>query len=131
MLSNPDTLSRVMIRSIYRLFALLILVATFISAASAETIQLLNVSYDPTREFYEQFNQSFSKQYQQKTGKQVTVQQSHGGSAKQTRSVIDGLQADVVTLGLPADIDTLPGNGDLVAADCQKRLPNISVPYTS
>src|SRR5467141_4247040 len=131
MLFNPDTSSRVMIRSMYRLFALFTLVATFISGASAETIQLLNVSYDPTREFYEQFNQSFSKQYQQKTGRQVAIQQSHGGSAKQARSVIDGLQADVVTLGLPADIDALRDNGDLVAADWQKRLPNNSIPYTS
>src|SRR3982074_3901538 len=105
MLFNPDTSSRVMIRSMYHLFALFPLVATFISAASAETIQLLNVSYDPTREFYEQFNQSFSKQYQQKTGKQVTVQQSHGGPAKKDRAALDGLQADGVILGLPADID--------------------------
>jgi sulfate transport system substrate-binding protein len=120
-----------MIRSMYRLFALFILGGTFISSTSAGTIQLLNVSYDPTREFYEQFNESFSKQYQQKTSKQVTIQQSHGGSAKQARSVIDGLQADVVTLGLPADIDALHDNGDLVAADWQKRLPNNSIPYTS
>jgi sulfate/thiosulfate transport system substrate-binding protein len=131
MLFNPDTLSRVMIRSIHRLFALSLLVAAFLNSASAETIQLLNVSYDPTREFYEQFNQSFSKQYEQKTGKKVTIQQSHGGSAKQARSVIDGLQADVVTLGLLADIDALHENGDLVAADWQKRLPNNSIPYTS
>src|SRR3979411_561204 len=121
MLFNPDTSSRVMIRSMYHLFALFTLVATFISAASAETIQLLNVSYDPTREFYEQFNQSFSKQYQQKTGKQVTVQQSHGGSAKQARSVIDGLQADVVTLGLSADNEALQDNGNPVEADWPKR----------
>jgi sulfate/thiosulfate transport system substrate-binding protein len=120
-----------MTRSTHRLFALFSLAAAFIASASAETIQLLNVSYDPTREFYEQFNQSFTKQYQQKTGKQVTIQQSHGGSAKQARSVIDGLQADVVTLGLQADIDALHDNGDLVAADWQKRLPNNSIPYTS
>jgi sulfate transport system substrate-binding protein len=120
-----------MIRSIYRPFALFSLAAFFVTGASAATIQLLNVSYDPTREFYEQFNQLFSKQYQQKTGRQVAIQQSHGGSAKQARSVIDGLQADVVTLGLPADIDALHDNGDLVAADWQKRLPNNSIPYTS
>jgi sulfate/thiosulfate transport system substrate-binding protein len=131
MLFNPDIPSRVMIRSVYRLFALFLFAVAFAAGASAETIQLLNVSYDPTREFYEQFNQSFSKQYQQKTGKQVTIQQSHGGSAKQARSVIDGLQADVVTLGLPADIDALHDNGDLVVVDWQKRLPNNSIPYTS
>src|ERR1700751_5071089 len=131
MLSNPDSSSRVMIRSLYRSLALFSFVAAFAAGASAETIQLLNVSYDPTREFYEQFNQSFSKQYQQRTGKEVTIQQSHGGSAKQARSVIDGLQADVVTLGIPADIDALHDNGGLVAADWKKRLPNNSIPYTS
>jgi sulfate/thiosulfate transport system substrate-binding protein len=131
MLFNPDIPSRVIMRSLYRLFALSSFAAAFIAGASAETIQLLNVSYDPTRELYEQFNQSFRRQYQQKTGKQVTIQQSHGGSAKQARSVIDGLQADVVTLGLPADIDALHDNGDLVVADWQKRLPNNSIPYTS
>jgi sulfate/thiosulfate transport system substrate-binding protein len=120
-----------MIRFAYRSFALLSLAVGFIADAPAKTIQLLNVSYDPTREFYEQFNQSFSKQYQQKTGDQVAIQQSHGGSAKQARSVIDGLQADVVTLGLQADIDALHDNGDLVVADWQKRLPNHSIPYTS
>src|ERR1700730_18321028 len=107
MLSNPDTSSRVMIRSIYRLFALFILVAAFISGASANTIQLLNVSYDPTREFYEQFNQSFSKQYQQKPGNRIPAQRSNGAPPKQARPVIDGLQADVFPLGLPADIDAL------------------------
>jgi sulfate/thiosulfate-binding protein len=120
-----------MIRLAHRLFALPFFVAAFLSSASAETVQLLNVSYDPTREFYEQFNQSFIKQYKEKTGKEVVIQQSHGGSAKQARSVIDGLQADVVTLGLPADIDALHDNGDLVAADWQNRLPNKSIPYTS
>jgi sulfate transport system substrate-binding protein len=120
-----------MCRSIYRLFALFSFSAAFVAGSSAKTIQLLNVSYDPTREFYEQFNQSFSKQYQQKTGKQVSIQQSHGGSAKQARSVIDGLQADIVTLGLPADIDALHDNGDLEVAGWQRRLPNNSIPYTS
>src|ERR1700746_3611959 len=91
---NPDASSRVMIRSIYRPLALFSSAAVFVTGASGATVQLLNVSYDPTREFYEQFNQSFSKQYQQKTGRQVTIKQSHGGSAKQARSVIDGLQAD-------------------------------------
>jgi sulfate/thiosulfate-binding protein len=93
--------------------------------------QLLNVSYDPTREFYQQFNAAFARYYKAQTGKDVTVQQSHGGSGKQARSVIDGLPADVVTLGLAADIDALHTNGNLVPADWQKRLPNNSTPYTS
>ncbi|HEY0789810.1 MAG TPA: sulfate ABC transporter substrate-binding protein [Chthoniobacterales bacterium] len=100
-------------------------------AAHGQTTQLLNVSYDPTREFYQEYNEVFAKAYEQKTGKKVQVQQSHGGSSKQARSVIDGLPADVVTLGVVADIDALHANGNLVAADWQKRLPNNSVPYTS
>jgi sulfate/thiosulfate transport system substrate-binding protein len=100
-------------------------------AAVAAPIQLLNVSYDPTREFYQEFNGAFAKAYQAKTGKQITVLQSHGGSGKQARSVIDGLEADVVTLALAADIDALHSHGDLVPADWQKRLPNNSSPYTS
>ncbi|MBV8816288.1 MAG: sulfate ABC transporter substrate-binding protein [Verrucomicrobia bacterium] len=98
---------------------------------AAEPIHLLNVSYDPTREFYEQINQVFIKDYQAKTGKQVVIDQSHGGSGKQARSVIDGLEADVVTLGLAADIDALHDNGSLVIADWQKRFPHNSCPYTS
>ncbi|MBV9274173.1 MAG: sulfate ABC transporter substrate-binding protein [Verrucomicrobia bacterium] len=98
---------------------------------AAEPIHLLNVSYDPTREFYEQINQVFIKDYQAKTGKQVVIDQSHGGSGKQARSVIDGLEADVVTLGLAADIDALHDNGSLVIADWQKQFPHNSCPYTS
>ena len=100
-------------------------------AANATPIQLLNVSYDPTREFYQEFNGAFAKAYKAKTGKDITVLQSHGGSGKQARSVIDGLEADVVTLALAADIDALHSHGDLVPADWQKRLPNNSSPYTS
>ena len=101
------------------------------AGAWAEQITLLNVSYDPTRELYQAFNQSFQKDYKAKTGKDVTIQQSHGGSGKQARAVIDGLAADVVTLALAADIDALHSHGDLVPADWQKRLPDNSCPYTS
>ena len=103
----------------------------FLLPAIAEPITLLNVSYDPTRELYQAFNESFQKEYKAKTGKDVAVQQSHGGSGKQARSVIDGLPADVVTLALAADIDALHTHGNLVPEDWQKRLPNNSSPYTS
>jgi sulfate/thiosulfate transport system substrate-binding protein len=101
------------------------------AAALADPISLLNVSYDPTRELYQSINDSFQKAYKAKTGKEVVVQQSHGGSGKQARSVIDGLAADVVTLALAADIDALHEHGDLVPEDWQKRLPDNSSPYTS
>src|SRR5580693_8840984 len=101
------------------------------AVALADPIGLLNVSYDPTRELYQAFNQSFQKDYKSKTGKDVVVQQSHGGSGKQARAVIDGLAADVVTLALAADIDALHNNGNLIPEDWQKRLPNNSSPYTS
>jgi sulfate/thiosulfate transport system substrate-binding protein len=100
-------------------------------AGSGEPIRLLNVSYDPTREFYQQFNQAFVKQYKTKTGREVVVDQSHGGSGKQARSVIDGLEADIVTLALAADIDAMHSHGNLVPEDWQKRLQNNSSPYTS
>ena len=98
--------------------------------AFAETIELLNVSYDPTRELYREFNDEFVKYWKEKTGQTVVVRQSHGGSGKQARSVIDGLQADVVTLALAGDIDAIAGRG-LLPADWQKRLPGNSSPYTS
>jgi sulfate/thiosulfate transport system substrate-binding protein len=101
------------------------------AAALADPITLLNVSYDPTRELYQAFNESFQKAYKAKTGKEVVVQQSHGGSGKQARSVIDGLAADVVTLALAADIDALHSHGDLVPENWQKRFPDNSSPYTS
>jgi sulfate transport system substrate-binding protein len=100
-------------------------------AAIGEPIQLLNVSYDPTRELYEEFNRAFAKAYNAKTGKDVIIQQSHGGSGKQARSVIDGLAADIVTLGIPTDIDALHNNGDLVSADWRMKFPENSAPYTS
>jgi sulfate/thiosulfate transport system substrate-binding protein len=94
-------------------------------------VTLLNVSYDPTRELYLQFNQAFARYWKGKTGQDVVVKQSHGGSGKQARSVIDGLDADVVTLGLAGDIDALANNGAWVAKDWQKRLPHNASPYTS
>ena len=92
---------------------------------------LLNVSYDPTRELYQAFNASFAKQWKAKTGETVTIRQSHGGSGKQARSVIDGLDADVVTLALAYDIDAIHDNGKQIPADWQKRLPSNASPYTS
>jgi sulfate transport system substrate-binding protein len=100
-------------------------------AATAKDIQLLNVSYDPTREFYVEFNKSFAAHWKAKTGDIVTIKQSHGGSGKQARSVMDGLPADVVTLALAGDIDPLATNSKLLPSDWQKRLPNNSSPYTS
>ena len=92
---------------------------------------LLNVSYDPTREFYAEYNAAFMKHWKSQTGQEVNIKQSHGGSGKQARSVIDGLDADVVTLALAGDIDALYANGGWVPKDWQKRLPNNSSPYTS
>jgi sulfate transport system substrate-binding protein len=92
---------------------------------------LLNVSYDPTRELYQDFNAAFAKQWKAKTGETVTIRQSHGGSGKQARSVIDGLDADVVTLALAYDIDALHDHGKQIPLDWQKRLPNNASPYTS
>ena len=98
--------------------------------ARADTT-LLNVSYDPTRELYQEFNAAFAKQWRAKTGETVTIRQSHGGSGKQARSVIDGLDADVVTLALAYDVDALADHGKQVPLDWQKRLPNNASPYTS
>jgi sulfate/thiosulfate-binding protein len=97
----------------------------------AQPLQLLNVSYDPTRELYSEVNQAFAKYWKGKTGQDVAIKQSHGGSGKQARSVIDGLEADVVTLGLGGDIDALVRNGGWIARDWQKRLPHNASPYTS
>ncbi len=97
----------------------------------AKDIKLLNVSYDPTRELYKDFNAAFSKYWKGKTGDAVTIELSNGGSGKQARSVITGLKADVVTLGLAYDIDAIAEQARLLPADWQKRLPNNSSPYTS
>ena len=98
---------------------------------SQQRITLLNVSYDPTRELYVEFNQAFARYWKAKTGQDVTVKQSHGGSGKQARSIIDGLEADVATLALAGDTGALAKNGSWLAADWQKRLPHNSSPYTS
>lgn len=98
--------------------------------AAAKEVQLLNVSYDPTRELYEAVNAAFAKQWKAKTGQDVTIKQSHGGSGKQARAVLDGLEADVVTLALAYDVDAVAKAG-LVAPDWQKRLPQNASPYTS
>jgi sulfate transport system substrate-binding protein len=99
--------------------------------AHAKDIKLLNVSYDPTRELYTEYNAAFAKYWQAKTGDNVIVSQSHGGSGKQAQSVINGLEADVVTLALAYDIDAISAQAKLLPADWQKRLPNNSTPYTS
>jgi len=98
--------------------------------ASAQALTLLNVSYDPTRELYQDVNAAFARQWKAKVGQDVTIQQSHGGSGKQARAVIDGLEADVVTLALAYDVDAVAQAG-LIARDWLKRLPHNSAPYTS
>ena len=100
-------------------------------AASAANVELLNVSYDPTRELYKDVNQKFAAEWKAKTGDTLTIKQSHGGSGKQARSVIDGLAADVVTLALASDIDAIAKNAKSLPPDWQKRLPQNSSPYTS
>jgi len=100
------------------------------SSAYAADVSLLNVSYDPTRELYADFNKAFASAYQKETGKSIEIKQSHGGSGAQARAVIDGLRADVVTLALAYDIDAIAAKG-LIAADWQKRLPQNAAPYTS
>jgi sulfate transport system substrate-binding protein len=109
----------------------LIKLTSVLLASAAFGDQLLNVSYDPTREFYQEFNASFAKKWKQETGKSLVVKQSHGGSGKQSRSVIDGLAADVVTLALSGDIDAIASKANLLPKDWQTKLPNNSAPYTS
>lgn len=112
-----------------------ILVAFIFTPADVSIAQekktLLNVSYDPTREFYQDYNPAFQKHWKEKTGESVTINQSHGGSGKQARAVIDGLDADVVTLALSYDIDQLHEKANLIPQNWQERLPNNSAPYTS
>jgi sulfate/thiosulfate transport system substrate-binding protein len=112
------------------LFIAAFAIAIATSTARAD-VTLLNVSYDPTRELYQDFNPAFAKFWQTKAGEKVTIKQSHGGSGKQARSVIDGLDADVVTLALADDINAIAANSKLLPADWQKRLPHNSTPYTS
>jgi sulfate transport system substrate-binding protein len=143
---NPDTLllpgatSRLSLLTFTRLGSLRatlrgLLLGTALAAASlavlAKDITLLNVSYDPTRELYVDFNKAFAAHWLARTGDKVIVKQSHGGSGKQARSVIDGLEADVVTLALAYDVDELAAKAKLIPADWQKRLKHNSAPYTS
>lgn len=117
-----------------QLTSLAALAAAFVStfgAPHANAEELLNVSYDPTRELYAEYNTAFAKVWKEKTGKDLKVDQSHGGSGKQARSVLDGLTADVVTLALAGDIDLLAKKGNLLPADWQSKFPNNSAPYTS
>lgn len=100
-------------------------------AKASEPVELLNVSYDPTRELYQEYNQAFAEYWKNKTGQEVTVKQSHGGSGKQARAVVDGLEADVVTLALAYDIDMLYEQKQLIAQDWQGKLQHNSTPYTS
>ena len=102
-----------------------------LSAEALADRTLLNVSYDPTRELYKEFNQLFIKHWKDKTGEDVQIQQSHGGGGKQTRAVIEGLQADVVTLALSYDIDQIHEKAGLLPKDWQTKLPHDSIPYTS
>ncbi|HZM71566.1 MAG TPA: sulfate ABC transporter substrate-binding protein [Candidatus Cryosericum sp.] len=117
-------------RRIFRVLAAFAAAALVQSAVVAADVRLLNVSYDPTRELYQDVNAAFAKHWKEKTGDSVTVSQSHGGSGKQARTVIDGLEADVVTLALAYDIDALAAAG-LLPRTWQSRLPNNSAPYTS
>ncbi len=118
-----------------RIFFIGLLAAAALTGCSDQTkssdLTLLNVSYDPTREFYKEFNQAFCEHWKNLHGITPTIQQSHGGAGKQARSVIDGLPADVVTLALAYDIDAISEKTGLFPADWQKRLPNNSCPYTS
>ena len=114
-----------------RRFALAALASALIAGPVAAAQTLLNVSYDPTRELYTEFNAAFNKHWQAEGNEAVTIQQSHGGSGKQARAVIDGLRADVVTLALAGDIDELYKLGKLIPENWQERLPDASTPYTS
>ena len=113
-----------------RMLTGIVLAVALSGAARAADVTLLNVSYDPTRELYVEVNKAFAEKFQAETGKTVEIKQSHGGSGKQARAVIDGLQADVVTLALAYDIDEIADRG-WIAADWQKRLPSNASPYTS
>jgi len=118
-------------KRISRLIATTALALGLTALAAQAQVSLLNVSYDPTRELYVEFNQAFARHWKAKTGQDVSFKQSHGGSGKQARSIIDGLDADVATLALAADTDALHENGNLIPKDWQKRLPHNSSPYTS
>src|SRR4051794_16912962 len=114
-----------------RTFALVAAFTLGLGAVAQADVTLMNVSYDPTRELYQAYNAAFSNYWKSKSGEAVTVRQSHGGSGKQARSVIDGLEADVVTLALAYDIDAISEKSGRLPKDWQKRLPDNSAPYTS
>ncbi len=118
-------------RSVLAALGALATLAACEERSAATQVRLLNVSYDPTRELYEDFNAAFARHWRERTGQRVRIDQSHGGSGKQARSVIDGLAADVVTLALAADIDAIAAEGKLLPVDWQSRLPDNSSPYTS
>jgi len=118
-------------RRIFNIATGALLTGSSLIASAQSPVTLLNVSYDPTRELYAEFNATFAKHWKAKTGQDVTIKQSHGGSGKQARSIIDGLDADVATLALAGDTDALHNNGGWIPKDWQKRLPHNSSPYTS
>ena len=120
-------------KSIYKKLGLAVSVLSLITPiiTKAADISLLNVSYDPTREFYQDYNEAFAKYWKAKTGDSVKVQASHGGSGKQARAIIDGLEADVATLALSYDVDQLYEKGKLIPSDWQTRFTHNSAPYTS
>src|SRR6476620_12652443 len=126
------TRSMTKLKTITRL-ALALTLATPIggTAAAQEKVTLLNVSYDPTRELYKDINAAFAREWKRRTGQEVEIKQSHGGSGAQARAVIDGLEADVVTLGLAYDIDEIASRGKTLPADWQKKLPHNSTPFAS
>src|SRR5262245_35535368 len=128
-LNTATTMKNFSLNKIFH--ATLVLIGLPVLCASAKDVTLLNVSYDPTRELYQDFNPVFAKFWKEKTGQNVKVKQSHGGSSKQARAVIDGLDADVVTLALAYDVDSIAERAKLLPADWQRRMPNNSSPYTS
>ena len=130
-MSSTIAVSPAQRRNFIKLAAIGALVAATFGASAQAPVTLLNVSYDPTRELYVEFNAAFTKYWKAKTGQDVTVKQSHGGSGKQARSIIDGLDADVATLALAGDTDAIVKNGGWIAKDWQKRLPHNASPYTS
>lgn len=129
--TRPSTKPRSVWAGIVATIAMVCTFAMGPTSSLAKDVTLLNVSYDPTRELYVDFNKAFAAHWKARSGHTVTVKQSHGGSGKQARSVIDGLDADVVTLALAYDIDELHAKGKLIPADWQRRLPHNSAPYTS
>jgi len=119
------------LKHLIKTVAVTLVLAQSAHVAQAADLSLLNVSYDPTRELYADYNKAFAKYWKGKTGDNVTIKASHGGSGKQGRSVIDGIDADIVTLALAYDIDEISEKAKLLPADWQKRLPHNSAPYTS